>query len=114
MKERTTAGSIIALVGAVVGIIGVFVVFMLAYGPMIAVEIGAGRPDEADIVKYVIPFLSDLGIVAGVLWAVSAEDGSKIQEMKLDVLPVFDGMIAAGGRLLMSTVDGKVVCFASE
>ena len=72
MKERTTAGSIIALVGAVVGIIGVFVVFMLAYGPMIAVEIGAGRPDEADIVKYVIPFLSDLGIVAGVLWAVSA------------------------------------------
>ena len=45
---------------------------MLAYEPMIAVEMAAGRPDEADIVRYVIPFLSDIGIVAGVLWAVSA------------------------------------------
>ena len=77
MKEKTKAGIAISLVGAVIGIIGVFVVFMLAYGPMIAVEIEAGRPDEADIVKYVIPFLSDIGIVAGVLWAVSAYGFSK-------------------------------------
>ena len=48
-----------------------------------------------------------------VLWAASAEDGAKIREKKLDLLPVFDGMIAAGGRLFMSTVDGKVVCLGT-
>lgn len=40
----------------------------------------------------------------------SADDGTKIQETRLDVLPVFDGMIAAGGQVYVSTVDGKVVC----
>lgn len=72
MKEKTKAGIAISLIGAVVGIIGVFIVFMLSYDPMIATEIAAGRPDEAEIVKYFIPFLSDLGIVAGVLWAIAA------------------------------------------
>jgi hypothetical protein len=47
------------------------------------------------------------------LWAVSADDGEKIREMKLDVAPVFDGMIAAGGQLIMSTVDGRVVCLGN-
>ncbi len=77
MKEKTKAGTVISLVGAVVGIIGVFVVFMLAYEPMMAAEMEAGRPDEADIVKYIIPFLSDIGIVAGALWAISAYGFSK-------------------------------------
>ena len=77
MKERTKAGAAISLAGAIVGIIGVFVVFMLSYEPMIAVEMAAGRPDEAEIVRYVIPFLSDIGIVAGALWAVSAYGFSK-------------------------------------
>ena len=49
------------------------------------------------------------GSDGSVLWALSAKDGEKIREKKLDVLPVFDGMIAAGGKLFMSTVDGKVV-----
>jgi len=49
-----------------------------------------------------------------VLWAVSAVDGGKLQEIKLDVLPVFDGIIAAGGELFMATADGKVVCLASR
>ncbi len=49
-----------------------------------------------------------------VLWIASARDGSKIRDIKLDVLPVFDGMIAAGGKLYMSTVDGKVVSLGSE
>lgn len=72
MKERTTAGAIISLVGALVGIAGVLVAFLLAYQPTIDVELAAGRPDEATIVRYVFPFLSDIGIIAGVLWAVAA------------------------------------------
>ena len=54
------------------------------------------------------------GSDGSVLWAVSAKDGARIRETKLDVLPVFDGMIAAGGKLFMSTVDGKVVCLGSK
>jgi len=50
------------------------------------------------------------GSEGSVLCAVSARDGETIAETRLDVLPVFDGMIAAGGKLFMSTVDGKVVC----
>lgn len=71
-EERTKAGGIISLVGTLVGIVGVFAIFMLSYQPMINAELAAGRPDEASIVKYVIPFLSDIGIMAGVLWAVAA------------------------------------------
>lgn len=72
MKERSKAGAVISLVGAVIGIIGVFVVFMLAYEPMMLVQMAVGRPDEATIVEYFIPFLSDIGIIAGALWAVAA------------------------------------------
>jgi outer membrane protein assembly factor BamB len=50
------------------------------------------------------------GDAGSVLWAVSAKDGRKKAEIKLDVLPVFDGLIAAGGELYMATVDGKVAC----
>jgi hypothetical protein len=45
------------------------------------------------------------------LWAVSAADGQKLAEHKLDTLPVFDGMAAARGRLFMATTDGRVFCF---
>jgi len=50
----------------------------------------------------------------GLLWAVSADDGGKLRQIKLGVLPVFDGLIAAAGRLYMATVDGKVVCLGTE
>ena len=50
------------------------------------------------------------GEAGSVLWAVSAKDGRKRAEIKLDVLPVFDGLIAAGGELYMASVDGKVIC----
>ena len=53
------------------------------------------------------------GIRAGLL-VVSTADGSKQAEADLDVPPVFDGLIAADGRLLMSTMDGKVLCFGGK
>jgi len=52
------------------------------------------------------------GEKGALLWAVSAEDGEKLAEYRLDSLPVFDGMAAAGGRLFLATTDGKVQCFA--
>jgi hypothetical protein len=51
------------------------------------------------------------GQLGGILWAVSAKDGTKLSEQKLDSLPVFDGLIAANGNLLMSTTDGRVICY---
>jgi hypothetical protein len=48
------------------------------------------------------------------LLAVSKADGKTLAELKLDFPPTWDGMAAAGGRLYMSTVDGKVLCLAGE
>ncbi len=51
-----------------------------------------------------------LGKHGGVLTAVSAKNGRKLNQQKLDALPVWDGMIAAGGRLYLALKDGTVVC----
>ena len=51
------------------------------------------------------------GQLDGIMWAVSAKDGTKLSEQKLNSLPVFDGLIAANERLLMSTTDGRVICY---
>ena len=55
-----------------------------------------------------------LGAEGAVLWAVSAADGEKLAELKLDTLPRFDGLIAAKGRLYMTTTDGRVLCLAGR
>ena len=54
------------------------------------------------------------GKKGAVLWAVAAKDGKKLAERKLDSLPAFDGMIAAGGRLYLSTADGRLICFEGQ
>jgi hypothetical protein len=48
------------------------------------------------------------------LVAVSARDGRKLSETALEYPPVFDGMIAAGGRLFACLEDGSVVCLAGR
>ena len=54
------------------------------------------------------------GKAGGILLAVSTEDGSKQAAYALDTIPVFDGLAAADGRLLMTTVDGRVLAFAGK
>ena len=54
------------------------------------------------------------GKKGGELWAVSTSDGEKVSGYDLDSPPVFDGVIAAGGRLYVCTMDGRVVCMAEE
>jgi outer membrane protein assembly factor BamB len=49
-----------------------------------------------------------------VLWAVDATAGTKLAEQKLDAVPVFDGMVAAGGKLYMATTDGRVMCLGAR
>jgi len=66
-----------------------------------------GPPDVLDPND---PLAAFEGRKGAVLWAVSAEDGTKLAEYKLDSPPVFDGMTAANGGLYISTTDGRVVC----
>jgi len=54
------------------------------------------------------------GKKGGLLHVVATADGKQLAEHKLDSPPVFDGMIAANGRLYASTLDGKVVCLAER
>ena len=68
----------------------------------------AGPPDVVDPDD---PMGAFEGRKGAVLRVVSAADGKTLAERKLDAPPVFDGLIAAGGRLLMCTTDGKVTCF---
>ncbi|MCZ6795006.1 MAG: hypothetical protein O7J95_15495 [Planctomycetota bacterium] len=55
-----------------------------------------------------------LGDKGGILWAVSREDGEKRAAYRLDAPPVFDSLAATSGRLYLSTMTGKVLCFANR
>ena len=41
-------------------------------------------------------------------------DGKTLATHKLASLPVFDGMAAAGGRLYVSTTDGRLRCLGKR
>ncbi len=73
MKTRENRiGFWLAVAGALLGIVGMFVTFTQWYEPMRAAEMAAGRPDEEVIVRFIIPVLNDLGMLGGVLWALAA------------------------------------------
>jgi len=55
-----------------------------------------------------------LGEKGAVLWAVSAADGKKLAEYKLDALPAFDGLSIAAGRLYLATETGKLICMKAK
>jgi len=71
----------------------------------------AGPPD---VVSEDDPLAAFEGRSGGALWTVSAADGKTTARTKLDAPPVFDGLIAAGGRIYMVTVDGKVICYSNK
>jgi len=48
------------------------------------------------------------------LCAFSASDGRKLAEYNLKSPPIFDGMIAAEGKLYISTMDGRVICMGGK
>ncbi len=68
----------------------------------------AGPPDVLDPED---PLAAFQGRKGGLLRAASAADGEKLNEVEIPSPPVFDGLIAADGKLLMSDMDGKVACF---
>ena len=89
---------------------------MVAAGP--STKLGAGktlfvagfldRMDPKD------PWANFEGRGGGSLYALSAEDGKKLTELKLDSPPVWNGMAAANGRLYIATRRGKMICFGKQ
>jgi len=48
------------------------------------------------------------------LMATSRKDGQKLAAYRLDFVPRFDGLIAANGRLYISTLSGQIICLSDE
>jgi outer membrane protein assembly factor BamB len=74
-------------------------------------EEAAGRISDPKVQERLIAQNEALeGSQGGVLWVVSAADGTKIAEYKIAAPPVFDGMALANHQLYVSTIDGHVIC----
>jgi len=50
------------------------------------------------------------GKEGALLWSMSATDGESLAEYELDSPPVFDGMVAADGKLFVSLKNGSLTC----
>jgi outer membrane protein assembly factor BamB len=70
----------------------------------------AGPPDAAPQSD---PYSAFEGKMGGKLLAFDKTDGHKLAELKLDTVPVFDGLIAANSSLFVTTTDGSVLCLRS-
>ena len=73
----------------------------------------AGVPDVADPTDLFVALAALEGRKGAQLQAYSAADGRKLAEYQIEVPPVFDGLIAANGRLYVATLGGEVLCLSS-
>lgn len=71
----------------------------------------AGAPDFLDEEDPFAAFEDRLGAS---LVALSADDGKQLSELRLDSPPIFDGLIAAGGKLFVCQRNGQIVCLKGE
>jgi outer membrane protein assembly factor BamB/SAM-dependent methyltransferase len=69
--------------------------------------LAAGTPDVIDPKD---PWAAYEGRRGGLLMAISAKDGTVMSSRKLDSAPVMDGLTLQPGRLIVTTIDGKVHC----
>lgn len=67
-----------------------------------------GPPDVFNEKDPLAPFEGQMG---SELRSISTKDGKTTTTLKLKETPIFDGLMAANGRLFMSCRDGTVICF---
>ena len=72
--------------------------------------VGLAADDEVMRAELVRQDAALAGEEGGLLRILSAADGSHLLDTTTDYLPVWDGVIAAGGRLYVSTTDGRLIC----
>jgi hypothetical protein len=84
-----------------------------AYGMLLAREhlYVAGPPDLSPDEGAYEAMIGKRGALFRV---VSTSDGNKLAEFEMDEVPVFDGLIAAGDRLYMSTMNGTLICLGEK
>jgi hypothetical protein len=70
MKVNYRLGGILALIGALMGIIGHFTIFLNWYETGMAAE--AAEPGCEILLKWIHPAITDLGILGGVIFAISS------------------------------------------
>lgn len=70
MKNKKRIAGGLAVAAGLLGILGTFLIFMQWYGPARTAE--AAEPGCEILLKYLMPALSDFGILAGVLYLVAA------------------------------------------
>jgi len=70
MEENKKLGGILAIIGGLMGIIGHFIIFLSWYIPGMKAE--AAEPGCEILLKYINPAMSDLGMLGGVIFLVSA------------------------------------------
>ncbi len=71
----------------------------------------AGPPDILDEND---PMASFEGRMGGLIRVYDEETGQCARQYKLVAPPVFDGMIAANGDLLIATLDGRIICMGGN
>jgi hypothetical protein len=71
----------------------------------------AGPPDTADPAEALAAVEGRKGAL---MWTVSTADGSKLAEQPLPGVPIWEGIAAAEGRLVMACVDGRLVCLGGQ
>jgi len=81
---------------------------MVKAGPVLFV---AGPPDVLDPAD---PYAAFEGRKGAMLVALDARDGGELSRMPLESPPVFDGMIAAEGRLFVSLENGSIVSLVPQ
>ncbi len=54
------------------------------------------------------------GKQGGLLIAIDGLTGKEVTRVKMDSLPVWDGMASANGALFISTLDGKLICLGKR
>ena len=74
-----------------------------------------GRSNDPEFKKKMADQAAHLrGEHGAVLQVFSKQDGTKRAECTLDVLPAFDGLVAAAGRLYLVTEDGSILCYGGR
>ena len=72
LEKNYKLGGWLAIIGALMGIGLNFVFFMITYKPLIAAQAIRCGPGCVMVITYMLPAFTDIGIISGVLYAVSA------------------------------------------
>ncbi|MHA1227120.1 MAG: hypothetical protein ACTSPV_10305 [Candidatus Hodarchaeales archaeon] len=72
MDSKQLLGFVMSLIGAVLGIVGGMILFLLTYEPYIAAELANLGEEGCDIIiRDFLPIISDLAVIGGVLFLVA-------------------------------------------